>query len=329
MELSTNFQFISTDKFYKKDVRSEAKTFNGFKSQYEYLRLAYGVSNKLTLSLESGYYFNKKETGLNGDPATTYTSHGIGDLILFPRYNVFNKTKENIKTDVTIGLGFKIPLGSYNDSTGNIEPFTQQIYYTTKPQAVQLASGAQDLIFYTLFSLANTSNKINLSSNVIYIKKGWNPNGEKLGDYFSIGLFAGRPIYKKLACNLQLRYEWVDRMNINQNVLLYGKPSNYYPEATGYKKVFITPQLNVSWNKFSMYASTDLPVYQYINSSPHYTQVGSKIQATLGISYRFFLLNKNDNPALIGKYYCPMHLNVISEQPGICPECGMDLIKDK
>ena len=85
-------------------------------------------------------------------------------------------------------------------------------------------------------------------------------------------------------------------MKINESVFLFGKPSNYYPEATGYKKVFITPQLTYTEGKFSVFASYDFPVYQYLNTSPYYTQAASDLQATLGISYRFLI--KEDHDAL-------------------------------
>src|SRR5215216_1454506 len=61
VELNTNFQFISTDKFYKKDSPDTAGTFDSFSSTYEYFRLAYGVTKNFTMSVESGYYFKKKE----------------------------------------------------------------------------------------------------------------------------------------------------------------------------------------------------------------------------------------------------------------------------
>src|SRR5260221_6295548 len=149
VELSTNFQFISTDKFYKKDVRDTSRTFDSFSSTYEYFKLAYGLTKNLTMSVESGYFFEKKEIGLDKNPATTYESKGIGDLIIFPRYDVINWTEEKHRTEVTVGLGIKIPLGSYNDSTGNIEPFSGQTFYVSKPTSVQLSSGANDIIFYT------------------------------------------------------------------------------------------------------------------------------------------------------------------------------------
>ena len=331
-EISSNFQFINTNKFYKKDkvAPDSVRTFDSFNSSYQYFKIGYGLSKNLTFSLEGGYYFEKKEVGLNDNPATTYESKGMGDLILFPRYDILNRTKGNIHHEITLGLGYKIPLGSYNDSTGNIEPFSGQTYYVTKPTSVQLSSGGQDIIFYTFLFRGYTRQNFRVFANAFYVKKGWNPNGEKLGNYASTALFAGKSFFNHMSITLQARYEWVDVMKINESTLLFGKPSNYFPEATGYKKVFIAPQLSFTYGKITLYASYDIPVYQYLNTSDYYTQVGTQHQTTFGLSFNFFAVKPLAKDAS-GKndYFCPMHPEVESSKPGQCPKCGMDLEKKK
>src|SRR5712672_1736722 len=56
VELNTNFQFISTNKFYSKDspAPDSVRTFDSFSSTYEYFKLGYGVTKNLTMSIESG-----------------------------------------------------------------------------------------------------------------------------------------------------------------------------------------------------------------------------------------------------------------------------------
>lgn len=93
-------------------------------------------------------------------------------------------------------------------------------------------------------------------------------------------------------------------MKLNPDILLYAYP-NYDSEATGYRKVFLTPQVNYTRGIFTAYALMDVPLYQYIVK----TQVGSAFQATAGISYRFSIKSRTEGiPA--GSYYCPMHPKV-------------------
>lgn len=328
VELGTSVQWVDAEKFYRNDQVADRslRTFDGFNSAFQSFKAGYGLTDKFTFSVEGGYYHYKEETGLNGNPATTFRAKGPGDLILFPRYNIFQRTKGNHRQEATLGLGYKLPLGSYNDSTGNVEPFSGQLYYVSKPTAVQLSSGGQDIIFYAFLYQGYLKQQFKVYANAFYIHKGWNPNGEKLGDYASVSLFAGKTLLKNLGFTVQLRYEWMDVMQTNESVLLFGRPSNYFPEATGYSKVFITPQLSYTWGKFTVYAASDLPVYQYLNTSEHYTQVGSQHQTTVGLSFRFKAKKRvQEYPYSTTVYQCPMHPEETSAKPGHCPKCGMDL----
>jgi hypothetical protein len=120
--------------------------------------------------------------------------------------------------------------------------------------------------------------------NALYIKKGWNPLGEKIGDYASIGLFASKTFFSKLGVTFQVIGEWVDKMQLNKNILLYAYP-NYDPEATGLRKVFFVPQISYNYKgKLTFFLMSEIPLYQYMFK----TQISSQHQLTCGISYRFY-----------------------------------------
>lgn len=284
VEINTNFRFVNTDQFYTGDKKDTAKYFDSFRSAYQYFRLAYGVTEKLTMSIETGNYFYKEEIGLNNDPARTYSSSGFSDLLLFPRYEVYRKTKNERTSELTLGLGVKIPIGSYNDSTGNIEPFSGSTYYVTNPQAVQLTTGANDVIFYLFYLKTLGKKDFKVFANTFYILKGWNPLGEKMGDYASVSFFVSRSFVRNLGTTLQIRGEWMNEMSVNKDILMYAYP-NYDPFATGYKKVFVIPQVSYSVGKFTFFALADLPVYQYVTK----TQVATELQITAGASFRFLV----------------------------------------
>lgn len=324
LELNTNFQFIKSNKFFTGNKVDTNRYFDEFKSSYQYFRFAYGVTSEFTMSVEAGNYFLKQETGLYSDPTRTYKSKGFGDLIIFPRYKILNYCTGRTNNEITLGLGYKIPIGKYNDSTGRVEPFSGATYYITNPQAVQMSSGAQDFIFYAFLFRGYPASKFRVFANLLYVKKGWNPLGEKMGDFASIGIFAGRSFFEHFGATLQLRGEWVDKMKLNNNILLYAYP-NYDPEATGYKKVFFTPQISYSINNFTFYGLADLPVYQYVTK----TQVGTKYQVMAGLSYKLMAFKSKNAKPNQGDYYCPMHPEIRSVVKAKCHKCGMDLIKSE
>lgn len=282
VELNSNYQFIHTDRFLRGDS-PDTNFFEGYSSHYLYFRAGYGVTERFTMSLEAGYYLsrNQDELGTRG----VISSSGIGDVILFPRYNVYRKKTEKGSTELTLGLGFKIPVGKYNDSMGHVEPFSGMMYYTTKPLSVQPSSGANDLIFYSFFYRGFDCDNLRFFANAMYIRKGWNPNGEKMGDYASVGLFAGRSFRCRLNATAMFRAEWVDRTQVNDDILMYTALS-YDPAATGSKKIFAGLQLGYApVDGMMLYASSEYPLYQYVTR----TQVVSQWQMTAGISYRFQL----------------------------------------
>jgi hypothetical protein len=279
MELNANFQYVSTTKFLDGD--SPDKNFlDSYSSKYGYFRVAYGITKDFTMSLEAGHYFNKRQVGLNR--RDTIETNGWGDMIIFPRYDILNKTTVTKKIEITVGVGLKIPLGNEKDTLRQVEPFSGMEYYILKPPAIRNTTGSHDFIFYTFFYRGFPLNNLRFFSNCIYIKKGWNQLGEKAGDYASVGLFASKTFHQNFGVTIQLKGEWIAKMKTNDDLALFGL-YNYDPEATGSKKVFVAPQLSYTHHSFTIYLTNEFPVYQYVNKQ----QIASQYFITSGVSYRF------------------------------------------
>jgi hypothetical protein len=289
LEISANHQYNETNRFFVRDSDT-TQLFDNLFSNYLYGRIAYGVTNKLTMSIESGYFINKTQYGLKR--LDTIRSSGIADLIVFPRYNVYTRNTELTKTEITVGMGLKIPLGKYNDSTVVYRDSASNTnYYTTAPPTVQPTNGSNDFIFYGFVFRGYNEKRFRVFANMIYIRKGWNPLGQKFGDYANIGLFAGQTIFDKVGLTLQVRGEWVAKMKYDRNIdmlALY----NVDVYSTGSKKIFVGPQVSYTYKGVIFYALYEAPVYQYVNG----TQVGSGPQVTTGISYRFFVKEPKVGP---------------------------------
>ncbi|GAB1429460.1 hypothetical protein MASR2M18_02920 [Ignavibacteria bacterium] len=281
IEIGSSLQYIHTAKFLSGD--SPADDFlNNYHSSYLYNRFGYGVTPRLTLSVETGYWFDKAEVALGSNEIIS--SYGIGDLIIFPRYLVYRNTSENnTRDEIAVGLGMKIPLGQYNDSLLKIEPFSNTEYYIKKPPAVQPTTGAQDFMFYGFYRHGYPDDNLNFATSALYIRKGWNPRGEKTGDFMSVALFASSMLTDDLGATVQIRGEVMGKTDINKTVLFYAYP-NYDHKATGSKKLILAPQFNYTlWNKLTAFCLFELPLYQYVEK----TQIASQYLANIGFVYRF------------------------------------------
>ena len=329
MEISSNFQYIRSNKFFTED-RDTAKLFEDYNSRYVYSKIAYGITKDLTVSVEAGYFLNKTQLSLFDSSVNKYNkieSSGIADLIIFPRYDIYNHTEEKKRVELTLGLGYKIPLGKHNDSMLVFtNPTTGQQIYTTSPPLVQPTTGSQDIIFYAFFFRGFPLHKFRMFANTLYIRKGWNSLGEKFGDYSSVGLFAGKTFFENLGVTLQLKGEHIGKLKAAENVDLLAM-YNVDTASTGNEKIMFVPQLSYSWKSFTFFALKEFPLYEYVNG----VQVGTQTLFTAGVSYRFFTARSKIPSSYNGDVYCcPMKCEGMEfTKEGKCPICGMVLEKKK
>ena len=280
MEISVNFQSNQSNTFYSESNITDP-LFNNLTSDYLFFRADYGVSKELTLSVATGYYLNKSL--IETDNSDTISSKGLGDLIVFPRYSVYNKISNFKRTEIALGLGLKMPLGTHKDSTLVYSDEWIGDIYSLNPPTVQTTNGSNDFMFYSFFFQEYQKRKLRLFMTTLYVDKGFNSLGIKYGDYASLGLYASKAILRNWGLTTQIKIERVGRTQSAKNVklLVY----NIYPNSTGSKKVFFTPQLSYSQNGISVFATSEIPLYQYLNG----TQVGSQNQFTVGVNYRFLI----------------------------------------
>ena len=285
MEVSLNYQNNTSNKIFEgTEEASQEGIYDKLSSEYLFLRTDYGISKKLTLSLGTGYHLNK--TLSYKDQDTSASSSGFGDLIIFPRYDIYNETKGNIRTETTLGLGLKIPIGSHTDTM----KITSDVWDLIPP-TIQLSTGGTDLMFYSFFLREYKKQKFRLFANSLYIRKGYNSLDEKFGDYTSLSLFASKTFFRKWGITTQIKAERIGQIEVRQSKLLDLVIRNPYEaenfldkqESTGSKKWIFIPQLSYSQNGITIFATSEIPLYQYLNGN----QIGSNQQFTVGVNYRF------------------------------------------
>ena len=218
MELSINYQFNQSNKFFN-EHKEATPIFNNLRSDYLFFRVDYGLSKKLTLSIASGYFLNKLLTDTSKH--YNYSSSGLGDLIIFPRYSIYNKTANFKRTEIALGLGAKIPLGSYNDSTlvwlANELGLGSPAQLELNPPTVQTTSGSNDLMFYLFFFREYQKRKLRIFMTTLHVNKGYNPSGIKFGDYTSVGLFASKTFFYRWGVTTQIKAENIGQIKTADN----------------------------------------------------------------------------------------------------------------
>jgi len=285
MEVSLNYQNNISNKFFEgREEVSQEGIYDELSSEYLFLRTDYGISKKLTLSLATGYHFNK--TLKEKDTTIILSNSGMGDLIIFPRYDIYNETKGNIRSEITLGFGVKVPIGSHTDTIETVPGVWDLI-----PPTIQLSTGGTDLMFYSFFFREYKKQKLRFFANSLYIRKGYNSLDEKFGDYTSVSLFASKTFFRKWGITTQIKAERIGQIEVRQSKLLDLVIRNPYEaenfldkqESTGSKKWIFIPQLSYSQNGITIFATSEIPLYQYLNGN----QIGSNQQFTVGVNYRF------------------------------------------
>jgi hypothetical protein len=285
MEVSLNYQNNTSNKFFEETEEvSQEGIYDKLSSEYLFLRTDYGISKKLTLSLATGYHLNKTLSYKGQD--TSASSSGMGDLIIFPRYDVYNETNGNTRTEVTLGFGVKLPIGSHTDTM----KITSDVWELIPP-TIQLSTGGTDLMFYSFFLREYKKQKIRLFANSLYIRKGYNTLDEKFGDYTSVSLFVSKTFFRKWGLTTQIKAENVGQIEVRQSKLLDLVVRDPYEaenfldkqKTTGSKKWLFIPQISYSKNNFTLFATSEIPLYQNLKG----VQFASQNQFTVGLNYRF------------------------------------------
>lgn len=277
IELSTNYQFSQSNNFYIGSTDTVGD-FKDYSTTYSYFRIDYGVSEKLTFSIASGYFLDKSFEYLSDSEVVS--NSGIGDLIIFPRYNLYNKQKDNYRTEFSIGLGMKIPIGLHADSLTKVIENTTFEYDIPLPLILQRGTGGNDLLLYSFWYRGYHKRAFRVFANSLYIKKGYNAVGQKFGDYASVGIFASKTLWRNLGLTAQLKGECIKGVE-GQNLLID-------VASTGSKKLFFIPQISYSKKSLTAYVTSELPLYQDVNGY----QIGSQWQFTMGVNYRFLAKKK-------------------------------------
>jgi hypothetical protein len=246
----TYYRHSYSDTYYEKDHKtSENVQLSNSSFNFAGIAMAYGVTKRLTIELDAGYYFDKTQNFKNIDYQAK--GYGLSNGTLTFKYGTIIRPVQQI--ELTTGFGVRFP-------------------FTTNPQVidgVQLnrdvqpstnAFGVSEMLF---FNKGFPAISLRLFSINRYDYNFADKQNYKYGNILLNSVFVSKKIMKYFFGILQVRSEWKtnDKDMANPNEGGGSKVIN-----SGFYLLTASPQLSYSIvGKWNLTASYDIPLYKYYN----------------------------------------------------------------
>jgi hypothetical protein len=258
--------------YYTKNKKADFDLIE--KACYNYFSVlaGYGINNKLTLETEAGYYFNKSQT-YNVEPKYTLTGKGLSNLVLLAKVNLYTNHVKRIY--FSFAAGPRIPFKRGFQTVNNV----------LLPIELQPSAGAYGLVLNSSFVKENSEKGLRC-----FITNRTEINGRNRNNYRpGTSIFTSAFISKHLMFQW-LKGDWTTILQLRNEIRTRDKMNCCFKESSGGTLLFLVPQLNyVMFEKWSLSAMIDIPVYQYFNG----TQLGASPGLTISLS-RVFKMQKNN-----------------------------------
>jgi len=268
------YRYSFSEGYWEGNKRTENSFVKNGKFNYAGLMLDYGLSNKVNIETEIGYFISKSQT-YNLDPPFTSNGFGFNNAVLSLKYNLINNTAYPIEW--TIGGGAKIPFKKKYLSVDNVE-----LPRGVQPSTHAFGFATQSLLFKDFPKIGLLLILINRFENNFTDIKNY-----QYGDILFSSLFTAKKLGKSNCTTiLQIRHEWRDQDIVSGSGIFPTSLSKKGTRvlASGGNLIFIAPQINYSiGQKWNISFLADLPVYRFYNGA----QMGNKFAFACYLSRDF------------------------------------------
>lgn len=249
LQISFDYRHSKTDTYYEGSNVSDFDFLGKLKyAKYDFMNLGvgYGITNRLTIQGQLGYYIQKKEDFIN-ENIPDVTASGIGDLALNLSYVLFRDLQRGI--ELTPFVIVKFPIGKFDcESEGvklpiSMQPSSGSFKYSA---GFSFYSNISQYWYITTYGLYEYAQRI-VSNNFDY----------QYGDlfYFNVAAFC-RPT-ENLSLGLQFAYEFQDRAKSRGEILV----------GTKYNLLRITPSIMYKLSKqWQLACFIEVPIWRKVES---------------------------------------------------------------
>lgn len=263
------YKYGQGHQYYEGTRRSDFDFIN--RAYYNYLSaiIGYGLTSKLTVEVESGYFFNKTQD-YNLEPAYSLTGKGLSNAVILFKHSLLTEPVKRIY--ITGAIGAKIP-------------FSRELKWSENnvklPVEVQPTLGAYGAVFSTSFvkESSGTGMRYFLTNRV----ETHAPNRE---DYRP-----GTSVYNALYVSKHLMQPWLKDnwtaiLQLRNEIRIPDKVKGEIKKSSGSNLFFLAPQLNYVYKEeWYLSGMVDIPFYQDFKG----TQLGAGVGLTFIVSKTFSL----------------------------------------
>jgi hypothetical protein len=266
LRLITYYRHNYSDTYYEgKSKTTDNTALKSSNYNFSGIALGYGITKRLTLETDLGYFFNKKQVFQHIDYAEKGYGLSTGGVTF--KYGALVKPARQF--ELTVGAGFRYPLSSDPQVVDGVQ-LSRDVQPSTNAFAVSgmlfLNKGFPTLKM-RLFSLNRFDHNYDDKLNYKY------------GDMLINSLFVSKLIVKYCTAILQLRseYRWKDTDN-----------SEIRPN-TGNYLIILSPQLNYAIaGKWNLSLLGDIPIFKNYNGK----QLTPAYSVAVGLTRDFNLAGK-------------------------------------
>ncbi len=272
-QLFVGYRYGYSGEYFEESQPIEAYFVASGAFQHLSLAMTYGLSERLTLEAESGYFLAKTQAFVPGILPASLRGVGFTDLNILARINLWQNPISG--WELTSALGFKLPLGSYQQTQDGI----------LLPRDLQPSTGSMDALHTVFFQKVFLAQKFRLFALSRLEWKGQNPDQYRYGHFWSLGAFASYSPHFRWTLVAQLRNEWRGRDSrplTGQGIPLGNGREQIIP--TGSNRLYASPQIGFEASpRLQLTALVDLPLYQRYNGQ----QLGTSFGLWLNLRYRW------------------------------------------
>lgn len=270
LSIFVNYKYGYAGSYFEGDQPTATQFIQNGNYNYLGLAAAYGLSKKLSIEVESGFFLNKTQNYVAGIRPSRMVGTGLTDLAMQIKYNLYRDVVRDI--EISPGIGMKLPLGSY----------TQMYQGALLTRDLQPTTGSSDFILSLFMYKGYMASGLRLFLLNRIELKGKNPDRYQYGNLFATSLFGSFSLSPRWLFIAQFRSEIREmdtRPATGTGIPTKDGREKIFP--SGSQKVFAIPQLTyLTHNGGTFSLLVDIPMYQYYNNK----QLASTVAFTLGFS---------------------------------------------